>query len=260
MTSPADAAAELKRALSQSKSDEICGLYKEFADLCGIPPNVVNQLTQSNFSDFLQVKRDWMPKFSSITKLIESILESLEKIEEKDESQKLLYIEIGTLQNVFVFFESCDTRAKMLQFVRVFSALPLVESAMTEFALDEGRKAGASASKLVRIRNKKRVFGGILTPWHQFRRKQPWDDGSKFTLNLGALRNQINMMAKWANVQLDKNQDVKDLNFKLRLENLREDPLKLTGYELLVQTFMDEAARNFLATLLPAGTTPCRRA
>ena len=124
---------------------------------------------------------------------------------------------------------------------------------MKEFALDEARKADASESKLYKISNKKRVFCGNTTMWHQIRRKQPWDDGSKITLNLGALHHQINMMAKWAGVKQGKNQEVEDLLFEARLTNLRDDPHKLSAIDQLVQAFADEAAKNFLAKLAPAG-------
>jgi hypothetical protein len=255
----AAAAAELAKALSQSKSDEICGLFEEFADFCRIPVTVVNKLTMTDFSDFNRVKKLWNSYFSVIKQSIASLLHSLAEIENKNKKEMFIYIDLSILQNSFVFFDSCDTPEKMLQWVRGFSALDSVESAMKEFALDEARKADASESKLYKISNKKRVFCGNITMWHQIRRKQPWDDGSKITLNLGALHHQINMMAKWAGVKQGKNQEVEDLLFEARLANLREDPLKLTGIDRLVQAFADEAARNFLAKLAPAGALALKK-
>jgi hypothetical protein len=103
------------------------------------------------------------------------------------------------------------------------------------------------------------VFGGHEGGFHFGR--PAWTDGSnKYGNVLASMNILVKKMAKWADVQQDKNQDVEDLTLKLRLENLREDPLKPTGYELLVKAVMDEAVRNFLATLLPAGTTLCRSA
>jgi hypothetical protein len=110
-----------------------------------------------------------------------------------------------------------------------------------------------------RIRSQ--LFAGNLTVWHKLRGKMPWSDGSKITLFLGRVNHQITKMARWAGVQTDKqNDEVDDLLFQARLDNLREDPLKLTGIDLLVQAFADEAARNFLAKLPAVSTKQCRGA
>jgi hypothetical protein len=200
----------------------------------------------------------WKPIFSVTIKRINSLIEALKQISEKSNKQMLLYVELCTLGNAFTFFELCRTHEFMLQFVRGFSALFLVETAMIEYALDEARKAGANEHSLEAIRAKKRVFCGHRTMWHIFRRKQPWDDGSKINLNVGALLNQINKMAKWAGVQEGNNPEVEDLIFEARLANLREDPLKLTGIDRLVQAFADEAAKEFLEKLPKARTIQLR--
>ena len=243
-----------------STADEKCDLFKSYADFCGIQQNVVNKLTQSDFSDFNGLLKLWKPKFSVVFTRITDLLELLEKIEQKNENQHLLYLELSSLQIIFVYFESCNTRERMLQFVRCISAFPLMESAMTDYALDEARTAGASERKLESIREKKRVFCGTLTKWHQVRKKEPWDDGSKITLNLSALLHQINKLAKWAGVGVQPGniksvkEQVDDLLFQARLANLREDPLKPTGIELLVQAVMEDAAREIQAKFPNAGT------
>jgi hypothetical protein len=260
MTSSAAAAAELARALSPSPSEKHCQALREFADFCDIPITVVNKLTKSDFSDFYRLMKLWMPIFFVTIKRIDSLIEALNQISEKSDKQMLLYVELSTLRNTFTYFESCRTHEFMLQFVRGLSAFFLVETAMIEYALDEARKAGANERRLEAIRDKKRVFFGDKTMWHTFRMKEPWDDGSKITLNVSALLYQINKMAKWAGVQEGKNPEVDDLLFQARLDNLRECPLKLTAIDRLVQAFADEASRNFLAKLAPAGSKNCRGA
>jgi hypothetical protein len=213
-----------------SPADEKCDLFKSYADFCGIRSNVKNQLTESNFSDFNGLLKLWNPRFSFVITRITDLLELLNFFEQKNEKQHLLLIELSDLQTLFVYFESCNTRERMLQFVRALSAFPLMESAMTDYALDQARKAGASERKLASIREKKRVFCGDLTKWHQVRNKKPWDDGSKVTFNLSALVYQINKMAKWAGVgvqpgnNMSFNEQVDELMFEVRLANLREDP------------------------------------
>jgi len=244
-----------------SPADEKCDLFKSYANFCGIRQDVINKLTESNFSDFNGLLKLWKPRFSVVITRITDLLELLKKIEQKNENQHLLYSELSDLQTLFVYFESCNTRERMLEFVRCISAFPLMESAMTDYALDEARNAGASERELERIREKKRVFGGNRTKWHQVRKKEPWDNGSKITLNLSALLHQINNMAKWASVGVQPGniksvkEQVVDLLFQARLDNLREDPLKLTGINRLVKAFADDAARNFLAKFPKAGTT-----
>ena len=244
-----------------SPADKKCELFKSYADFCGIRQDLINQLTESDFSDLIRLMNFWKPRFSVVIQRITDLLELLKKIEQKNERQHLLYLELSDLHDIFAYFESCNTRERMLQFVRALSAFPLMESAMTEYALDQARKAGASKRKLASIREKTRVFCGDRTKWHQVRNKKPWDDGSKVTFNLSALLHQINKMAKWAgigvqpgNIQTVEEQ-VDELMFETRLAILREDPLKLTGIDRYVEVFALWAAQK---TPLPApGTKKC---
>lgn len=249
-----------------SPADKQCELYRSFADICGIRPNVKNQLTESDFSDFQEILKCWKLRFSVVFSRITDLLELLKKNEKRNEKQLLLYSELSDLHTMFVFFESCNTRERMLEFVRCISALPLMESAMTDYALEQARNAGASERELERIRVKKRFFCGDLTKWHRVRNKKPWDDGSKVTFNLSALVHQINKMAKWAGFGVQPGntkslkEQVDDLLFEVRLAELRKDPLKLTGIDRLVKALADKAARNFLDKLPPAGSKNCRQA
>lgn len=259
MTSAEDAASQMQRALSPSA--EKLAIFQEFATLCGIPAIVVNKLTLSDFGDFQRIVRDWKNYFHSCNALIERYLSSLRFLRSSGsltDNQEMFYIELMVLQNAIILFESCNTEEKMLEWVRGFSSLDLMASAMTEFALDRAREASASEREQARIRGLKKIFMGNLTLLHKIRGKMPWSDGSKMTLNLGVLNHQIIKMARWARVEMDRqNDEVDDLIFQARLNNLREDPLKLRGIERLVQAFADDAARKILAKLAPAGTKQC---
>ena len=156
------------------------------------------------------------------------------------DNQEMFYIELMVLQNAIILFASCNTEEKMVQWIRGFSSLNFVSTAMSE--------AGILSE----------IFMGNLRLSHKLRRKIPWSDGSKLHRVLTELNIQIKKMARWARVEMDRqNDEVDDLLFQARLDNLREDPLKLTGYDRLVQAFADEAARNFLAKLPAAGTKQC---
>ena len=259
MTSSAAAAAELAKALSPSKQQ--LRELKEYADLRGIRRDVVNELTLADFGDSHRFLNSWKHNFNKTNVLIESYLSSLSFLRSSGsltDNQEILYIDLMVLKNAIILFESCNTAEKMNDWVRGFSSLDLMASAMTEFAIDHAREAGASEREQERIRGLKKIFMGNLTILHKIRGKMPWSDGSKMTLNLGVLNHQIIKMARWARVEMDKqNKEVDDLLFQARLDNLREDPLKLTGIDRLVQAFADEAARNFLAKFPPAGSKKC---
>lgn len=259
MTSEAEAAADMQRAFSTS--EEKLDVLREFATLCGIPANVVNSLTLIDYGDFYRAIRLWKNYFIKTNSLIDGYLASLASLESKTVQQEFFYMDLMVLKNTIILLESCNSEEKMREWVRGFSSLDLMASAMTEFALDRAREASASEREQARIRGLKKIFMGNLTLLHKIRGKMPWSDGSKMTLNLGVLSHQIIKMARWARVEMDRqNDEVDDLLFQARLDNLREDPLKLTGIERLVQAFADEAARNFLAKLPAAGTKQCRAA
>lgn len=239
MTSSAAAAAEMQRAFSTS--EEKLAVLKEFATLCGIPANVVNSLTLLDFGDFYRGIKFWKNYFVTTNSLIDGYLASLASLGSKTVQQELLYMELMVLKNTIILLGSCNLEEKMREWVRGFSALDFVSTAMSDVSDEESP-----------IRSQ--FFAGNLTVWHKIRGKMPWSDGSKITLFLGRVNHQITKMARWAGVQTDKqNNEVDDLLFQARLANLREDPLKLTGIDRLVQAFADEAARNFLAKLPPAG-------
>jgi len=262
MTSAAEAAEQMERALSPS--EEKFDVFRDFANLIGIPAFVENSLTLTDFGDFQRFVRAWKCNFNSSNVLIErylSSLRSLRSLGSLTDNQEIFNIDLMVLQNAIILFESCNTAEKMNEWVRGFSSLDLMASAMTEFAIDRAREAGASERKQARIRGLKKIFMGNRTLLHKIRGKMSWSDGSKMTLNLGVLNHQIIKMARWARVETDKkNQEVDDLLFQARLDNLREDPLKLTGIDLLVKAFADEAARNFLAKLPAVSTKQCRGA
>jgi hypothetical protein len=240
MTSPAAAAAEMQRALSTSK--EKLAVLRKFATLCGIPDNVVNSLTLLDFGDFFRAIKLWKNYFDTTIRIIDGYLASLESLQSKTDKQHFFRMELMVLKNTIILLESCNSEEKMREWVRGFSALDFVSTAMS----DEESP----------IRSQ--FFAGNLTVWHKLLGKMPWSDGSKITLFLGRVNHQITKMARWARVEMDKqNQEVDELLFQARLDNLREDPLKLTGIDRLVQAFADEAARNFLAKLAPAGSKKC---
>jgi hypothetical protein len=259
MTSSAAAAAEMQRDLSPS--EEKLAIFQEFANLCGIPANVVNSLTLLDFGDFQRIVKDWKNYFHSCNALIERYLSSLRFLRSSGsltEKQDIFYIELMVLQNAIILFASCNTEEKMLEWVRGFSSLNFVSTAMTEFALDRAREASASEREQARIRGLKKIFMGNLRLSHKLRRKIPWSDGSKLHRVLNELNLQITKMARWARVETDKqNDEVDELLFQARLDNLRDDSLKLKGIDRLVQAFADEAVRNFLAKLPAAGSKKC---
>ena len=243
MTSAEDAALQMQRALSPSA--ERLAIFKELATLCGIPAIVVNSLTLSNFGDFQRIVREWNNYFHSCNALIKLYLSSLGSLRSSGsltDNQEMFYIELMVLQNAIILFESCNTEEKMLEWVRGISALDFVSTAMSE--------AG--------ILSDPPILMGNLRLSHKLRRKIPWSDGSKLHRVLTELNIQITKMARWALVEMDRqNDEVDDLLFQARLDNLRENPLKLTGIERLVQAFADEAARKFLAGLPAAGNKQC---
>lgn len=232
MTSSAAAAAELARALSPSEQQ--LSVLKEYADLCGIPAGVVNRLTR------LELRLANM--FTRTNAVLNGFLKTISALDSLSDKQHALYRELMLLKNTIDLYDSCkDDPAKMLQWVRGFSALWIVSQAMSE----NGIKSG--------------VFGGHEGFFH-FGRPAWFGDDNKFSNVLASVKILIRKMSKWAGVQEGKNEEVEDIIFEARLANLREDPLKLTGIDRLVQAFADEAARNFLAKLPPAGSKNCRTA
>jgi hypothetical protein len=229
MTSSAVAAKELARALSPSEQQ--LSELKEYADFCGIPAIVCNRLTR------LDLKLTLM--FTRTKEVLSGFLKSIYALESLTDKQHTLYCEIMVFKNTIDLYNSCkEDPAKMLQWVRGFSALWIVSWAMSE----NGIKSG--------------VFGGNEGFFHFGR--PSWPEGSnKYGNVLSSMNLLIQKMAKWAGVEKGKNQEVEDLLFQARLANLREDPLKLTGIDRLVQSFADEAARNFLAKLPVAGNKNC---
>jgi hypothetical protein len=226
MTSPAAAAAELAKDLSPSEQQ--LSELKEYADFCGIPAIVVNQLTR------LELEMTIM--FIRTLQILNGYLETIWKKCTLNEKEYTFYREIMVLKNTIDLYESCKRDpAKMLQWVRGFSALWIVSMAMSE----NGIKLG--------------VFGGHEGVFH-FGRPLWSGDSNKYGNVLASMNLLIQKMAKWAGVQPGKNQEVEDLLFQARLDNLREDPLKLTGIDRLVQAFADEAASKFLAKMPAAGT------
>ena len=226
MTSPASAAKELARALRPSEQQ--LSELKEYADFCGIPAVVVNRLTR------MELNMTFM--FTRTLQILIGYLDTISNLEALTGEQYTFYREIMVFKNTIDLYNSCkEDPAKMLQWVSGFSALWIVSQAMSE----NGIKSG--------------VFGGHEGFFHFGR--SAWTEGSKKYGNVLASMNiLIKKMAKWAGVEQGKNQDADNLIFKIRLENLREDPIKPTGINLLVQAVMDEAARNFLENLPAAGT------
>jgi hypothetical protein len=226
MTSSAAAVAELAKALSPS--EQKLSDLKDYADFCGIRRIICNRLTR------LELEMTTM--FTRTKEVLGGFLKSIYALESLTDKQHTFYCELMLLKNTIDLYESCkEDPAKMLQWVRSFSALWIVSQAMSE----NGIKSG--------------VFGGHEGFFHFGR--PSWPEGSnKYGNVLASMNLLIQRMAKWAGVEKYKNDEVDDLLFQARLDNLREDPLKLTGIDRLVQAFADEAARNFLAKLLKAGT------
>jgi hypothetical protein len=229
MTSSAAAAAQLVKALSPSEQQ--LSELKEYADFCGIPAIVCNRLTR------LDLKLTLM--FTRTKKVLRGFLRTIYALESLTDKQHVLYHELMVFFNTIDLYESCkEDPAKMLKWVRGFSALWIVSQAMSE----NGIKSG--------------VFGGNEGFFH-FGRPAWSGESNKYGNVLSSMNLLIKKMAFWAGVESGKNDEVEDLLFEARLANLREDPLKLTGIERLVQAFADEAARNFLAKLPAAGTKLC---
>jgi hypothetical protein len=233
MTSSAAAAKELAKALSPS--EEKLSELKEYAEFCGIPRDVVNQLTR--------LELEMTAMFTRTTEILAGLLEAISNLETFTERQHALYREIMVLKNAIDLYQSCKhDPAKMLQWVRGFSALWIVSVAMSE----NGIKSG--------------VFGGHEGVFH-FRRPAWSGDSNKYGNVLSSMNLLMKKMAKWAGVQQGKNQEVDDevddLILDAPLANLQEDPIKLRGIDRLVQAFADEAAGNIHAKLAPAGTKTC---
>jgi hypothetical protein len=234
MTSSAAAAAQLANALSPSEQQ--LSELKEYADLCGIPANVVNKLTKP---DFVHEAKLWKNVFTRTLQLLYNCLQSCASLESITTEQHAFYKEIMLLNNVLALYDSCYLDpAKMLQWVRGFSALWIVSEAMSQ----NGIKSG--------------VFGGDEGVFH-FGRPAWSGHFNKYENVLSSMNLLIKKMAEWAGVQQGKNQEVDDLILDARLANLQEDPIKLRGIDRLVQAFADEASRNIHAKLAPAGTKTC---
>lgn len=180
--------------------------------------------------------------FSRSIQILNEFLETISKLETLTGEQYAFYREIMVLKNTIDLYESCkNDSAKMLQWVRGFSALWIVYQAMSE----NGIKSG--------------FFGGHEGVFH-FGRPAWSVDSNKFGNVLVSMNLLIQKMANWAGVRQGTNQEVDDFLFQARLDNLREDTPKLTGIDRLVQAFADEASRNFLAKLPKACTKQCRGA
>lgn len=229
MTSSAAAAKELTRDLSPHEQQ--LSELKKYADFFGFPAIVRNRLTRLDFDLNVSVKRT--------LQVLSGYLKFVLALERMTDEQYSFYREIMVLKNTIDLYESCKTdSAKMLQWVRGFSALWIVSVAMSE----NGIKSG--------------VFGGDEGVLH-FGRPSWSGDANKYSNVLASMNLLIQKMANWAGVQQGKNQEVEDLLFQARLDNLREDPPKLTGYDRLVQAFADEAVRENLKRVRempPAGS------
>ena len=226
MISSAAAAAQLANALSPSEQQ--LSELKEYADFCGIPANVFNKLTNP---DFVHEAKFWKTVFTRTLQLLDGFLQSCASLESINEKQHAFYKEIMLLKNVITLYDSCySDPAKMLQWVRGFSALWIVSQTMSE----NGIKSG--------------VFGGNEGFFHFGR--PTWNESSnKYDNVLASMNLLIQQMAKWAGVQPGKNEEVDDLILDARLANLQEDSLKLKGIDRLVQAFAYDFARNFLEKL-----------
>ena len=223
-----------KSAIDLSPSEKKLSELKEYADFCDIPANVINSLTK------LVLLMTEM--FNRTKVLLDGFLQTISELETLTEKQHALYREIMVLKNTIVLYESCrQDPAKMLQWVRGFSALWIVSVAMSQNGI------------------KSEVFGGHEGFFHSGR--SAWPEGSsKYGNVLASVNILIQKMAIWAGVQQGKNQPVEDLLFKTRVDNLRDKPQKLNAIELLIQAIADEAARKILAKLAPAGSKNCRTA
>jgi hypothetical protein len=220
MTSSAAAAAQLAKALSPSEQQ--LSVLKEYADLCDIQAVVVNRLTK------LDLKKTRM--FDRTIQFLNNLLKSIYAMESLTVEQRALYRELMVLKNTIDLYGSCG-----------FSALWIVSQAMSENDIKSG------------------VFGGHEGVFH-FGRPAWSGESNKFGNVLSSMNQEIQKMAKWAGVQQGKNEEVEDFIFEARLENLRDDSQKLTGIDRLVQAFADNAAREILAKLPPAGSKNCRQA
>lgn len=229
MTSLAAAAKEL--AIALSPSEQKLSELREYADFCGIPAFVLNRLTRLDF-----VLTD---TFKRTLQVLSGYLKFVLALERMTDEQYSFYREIMVLKNTIDLYESCKTdSAKMLQWVRGFSALWIVSVAMSE----NGIKSG--------------VFGGDEGVLH-FGRPSWSGDANKYGNVLASMNLLIQKMAKWAGVQQGKDQGLEDLLFQARLDNLREDSVKLTVIDRLVQAFADEAVREILKKVRempPAGS------
>jgi hypothetical protein len=232
MTSSAAAAAQLAKALSPSEQQ--LSVLKEYADLCDIQAVVVNRLTK------LDLKKTLM--FDRTIQFLNNLLKTISALESLTVEQRALYRELMVLKNTIDLYKSCnEDPAKMLQWVRGFSTLWIVSQAMSENDIKSG------------------VFGGHEGVFH-FGRPAWSGESNKFGNVLSSMNLLIQKMAKWAGVQQGKNEEVEDFIFEARLENLRDDSQKLTGIDRLVQAFADNATREILAKLPPAGSKNCRQA
>jgi|GEM_PF-2679989 len=197
-----------KSVADLSPSEKQLSELKEYADFCDIPVNVDNRLTR------LELKMTHI--FTRTIQILDGFLDTISELETLTEKQHALYREIMVLKNTIVLYEFCmRDPAKMLQWVRGFSALWIVSVAMSQNGIDSG------------------FFGGHEGFFHFGR--SAWPEGSrKYGNVLASVNILIQKMAIWAGVQQGKNQPVEDLLFKTRVDNLRDKPQKLNAIELLI--------------------------
>lgn len=233
MTSSAAAAAQLAQALSPSEQQ--LSELKEYANVCGIQGIICNRLTRNEL--------DMSMLFNRTTNLLNVFLQTISLLKSLTDKQRAFYRDLMVLKNTIDLYESCkNDPEKILQWVRGFTALWIVSQALSE------------------NRSKSMVFGGHEGQFHvgKYFGRPAWSgDANMFGNVLSSINREISRMAKWAKVQPGKNQEVEDLLFEARLANLREDPSKLSAIDRLVQAFADEAAREILAKLTPAGKKQC---
>jgi hypothetical protein len=177
--------------------------------------------------------------------VLSGFLKSIDALESLPDKQRNFYLEIWELKNTIDLYESCrQDPAKMLQWVRGFSALRIVSQAMSENRINSG------------------FFGGHEGFFHFGRSAWP-EASNKYGNVLASVNILIQNMARMAGVQPEQSQQVEEILFEARVDNLRDNPVKLTANDHLVQAFAEEAARKILKNLEempPAGKKNCPRA
>ena len=232
----------LKIALGQS--EQILYELKELADFFNIPNNFVNLFTTHHppWVTYEAQLKYLFCFFKTTSKKLQEYIPNFPHPHQRNKIQTLLYMEFAALDNLFSLYQSCQKdSALMMQWVRAFSALPIVSFAMSNAGIKKG------------------IYGGMQTFYQNMRGIMSWNNSGhiKFTLVISSLNILIQNSAKYAGIKKSTNQEVDDIILEARLANLMDDTPTKSLVDQIVEAFMNEMAIELLSKLVPAGIKAC---